>query len=186
MGHCRFFSHAGVIAVLLGCAGEPAPGPSSDSAGQSVLYPCDRVDEKSLAPDEVTPLGFAPNDVLSFVFGSQPLRMRWWSPWFRADGGVWEATPGETSDVQVDVEPIGAARWVDREPTPLGGDCPDLVAFLRVESAITPAGGAFARFTIRGLRAPGCTGSPDGLSCPGPLPADSSEVMLGEVRIVSE
>jgi hypothetical protein len=54
--------------------------------------------------------------------------MRWWSPYFREDGGVWEGTPGEASDVQVVVESIGAARWVDREPASPGGDCPDLVA----------------------------------------------------------
>jgi hypothetical protein len=58
--------------------------------------------------------------------------------------------------------------------------------FLRVESGITPGGGAFANFTVRGVRAPGCTGSPDGFACSDSAPLDFSDVTLGEVRIVSE
>jgi hypothetical protein len=142
MGQCRSWSGAGVV-LLVACAEEPAPDPSDDAAGQSVLYACDRIGESSLAPDEVTPLGFAPSDVLSFVLGSRPLQMRWWSPYFREDGGVWEVTPGETNGVQIGVERIGESRWVDREPTPLGGDCPDVVeADVRV--TVTSAEAAFA------------------------------------------
>ena len=140
MGHCRSRSGAGAVVLLLACQREPAPAPSNDLAGQSGSFPCDRVREMDLAPDEVSPLGFAPNDVLSFVLGSHPLQMRWWSPYFREDGGVWEVTPAATNDVQLAVERIGEARWVDRDPTPQGGDCPDLVeADVRVTLTSTAA-----------------------------------------------
>jgi hypothetical protein len=57
------------------------------------------------------------------------------------------------------------------------------VASLQVESRFTPGAPAFADFSLRGARAPGCTASPDGLSCNGPL--DYTEVPLGQVRIYS-
>ena len=63
------------VVLILTCGEEPAAAPSNDLAGQSVLFPCDGVRESSLAPDEVSPLGFAPDDVLSFVVARTPLEM---------------------------------------------------------------------------------------------------------------
>jgi len=57
------------------------------------------------------------------------------------------------------------------------------VVSLRVDSRFTPGAPAFADFTLRGARAPGCTASPDGLSCNGP--SDYTDVTLGQVRIYS-
>lgn len=57
------------------------------------------------------------------------------------------------------------------------------VVSLDVASRFVPGAPAFAEFTLQGVRAPGCTASPDGLSCKGS--GEYTEVNRGQVRIYS-
>jgi hypothetical protein len=109
-------------------------GQTGDDNGSEGLD-CDVVTESRLALDEVSSLGFAPNDLLSFAAGSHTFPLRWFEPVFGADGGLLDYATAATSDVQVDVEIVGTdARRIDRFDSKYGVSCP---SFVEVDARLT-------------------------------------------------
>lgn len=109
---------------------------------------CD-IDSSSIQLDEQTPLGFVPQTVLDLVVGQHSQSLAW------LPSDVTYGPESGRSDITLDIEALGNARLLDREPrqasgegpainlADLGSPCQDSVE-VDVSIAITTAGGALS------------------------------------------
>lgn len=81
--------------------GDGSEGTSGDSCTET---------DTELAPDEITPLGFAAQPLIELASGEHRRSLAW------IDGNVEYGPESGVSEIVLDVQPVGAARFVDRSP----------------------------------------------------------------------
>jgi hypothetical protein len=118
-------------------------GQTGDDSGTTGLD-CDVVGTTLLGLDDISPLGFVPNDSLALALGSSALPLRWLSPVFAEDGELLDYVTRSTSELQLTVERSGEqARLIERVDSEHGVRCQDLLE-VDVSAALASADGALS------------------------------------------
>lgn len=138
-----------VAAYDTGCAGTDTGNPYDGGEG-TASETCDE-QRRELLLEEPTSLGVSARDVLDLASGEHRETLAWLAP---SDGVTYGPESG-TGEITIVVEPLGAARFVERAPKSPGsgeeggglllfapdGACPDAIE-LDVRLQISTAGGA--------------------------------------------
>ncbi len=119
----------------------PRGGQTGDDSGQFATT-CDVLATRTLAFDELSPLGFAPNDQLPLALGSRRLTLSWLDAVWSTEGVLETYAPGAPGEVQLDIQlRANEARIIERGDIERGTRCADRVE-VDVRVAVTTADGA--------------------------------------------